>query len=233
MKTILCLLLLSISIDVAGQRPKISFDAKNHNFGKVEAKDGVVSHAFAFTNKGSRPLLIIDVESSCGCTVPGWSDRPVLPGDSGEITVNFNPANLSGKFSKKITVYSSGDVATRLKITGEVIAPGDAAALYPFAIGSLRMSADTVRLSANRKARVVRIFNAGKKKISITSIMKPNHITVDQTPVVLLPGLRGDLVFLYSPVVPPPPAHDRVLITTSEGKTGMVNVNIIPDDLPR
>ncbi|MDR0765784.1 MAG: DUF1573 domain-containing protein [Odoribacteraceae bacterium] len=224
---ILYLLLLAMPLGVAGQRPRVVFDAKSHDFGKIEADGGTVTRTFTFTNKGVHPVLVIDAESSCGCTVTGWSDHPVLPGQAGEVTVTFNPANLQGKFSKKITVYFTGDLSVRLKISGEVIVPPvDVSMRYPFAIGSLRASADTVYLHAGKRSQVIRLFNAGKRKISITSIVKPNDITVDQTPVVLLPGFRGDLLFLYSPLAGRERAADRVLINTSEGVTWMVNVNM-------
>jgi hypothetical protein len=214
---------------VTAQRARIAFDEKHHQLGQIEEGNGIVSRTFTFTNKGNAPVIILDVESSCGCTVPEWSDHPVLPGKPGTITVNFNPANLSGKFSKKITIYFSGDVTADLRISGEVIAdPGDMERRYPVSVGALRMSADTVFLHAGKRSHIIHTFNAGKKKITITSIMKPNDVTIDQTPVLLLPGFRGDLVFFYSPTTGTGRETDRVLITTSEGVTGIVTVNRIP-----
>jgi hypothetical protein len=233
MRTGTLLLLFCLPLAVVGQRPRIVFDAKRHDLGKIEAGQGIVSRTFVFTNKGTLPLSIIDVESSCGCTIPGWSDHPVLPGRSGEITVNLNPANLSSKFNKEIIVYSSGNVATRLRITGEVLAgPTDAGINYPVAVGSLRLSTDTVRLDAGNRSRIIQLFNAGRKSISITSITKPAELVVDQTPVLLLPGLRGNLVFIYTPLPGKERRDARVLLRTSEGLTGIIHVTFA-DDLPR
>ena len=224
MKTSL-LLLIFLPLAVVGQRPKIVFETKSHDFGKVEADNGIVSHAFTFANKGRVPLSIIDVETYCGCTVSRWDDHPVLPGQSGEIMVNLNPANLSGKFNKKITVYSSGNVVTHLKITGEVpTAVIDIEARFPVAVGSLRMSTGTVHLNDGQRSRVIQLFNAGKKNITITSITKPPDIQIDITPVILLPGFRGNLVLLRTPIEGSARATGNILLTTSENLTGIIRV---------
>jgi len=68
-------------------------------------------------------LIISDVKSSCGCTVPSKPTEPILPGKTGKIEVkyNMNP----GPIRKTITVesnavnYDEGRVA--LKIKGEVV----------------------------------------------------------------------------------------------------------------
>jgi hypothetical protein len=228
MKTTTLLLLLALPVAVAGQRARIVFDSRSHHLGKIEASKGAVSHAFTFTNKGDIPLFILDAESACGCTVPGWSEHPVLPGQTGSITVNLDPHGLSGTFNKRITVYSSGNVATQLKITGEVVVdPVDVERLYPFAIGSLRLSTDTIQLNASKLSRVIQLLNAGKRKISITSVTKPDEVMVDYTPPVLPPGARGNIVFIYTPAA----GHEkgklaRVLVRTSEGVTGTINVKL-------
>jgi hypothetical protein len=79
--------------------------------------------AFEFTNTGDAPLIIKDVKSSCGCTVPSWPKEPIAPGKSGKIEVkyNMNP----GPIRKTITVQSNAvnhpDGVVALKLKGEVI----------------------------------------------------------------------------------------------------------------
>ncbi|MDR1414603.1 MAG: DUF1573 domain-containing protein [Odoribacteraceae bacterium] len=226
----LLFLLLSLPLAVTGQRPKILFTEKTHDFGRIEATGGSLSHTFTFVNKGSVPVLIIDAETSCGCTVPEWSNHPVLPGDRGTLTVNLSPAGLSGRFTKRITVYSSGNTTTRLEISGEVIARAlDLQRDYPFAIGSLRAATDTIRLDAATRSRIIPLINDGKKKIAITSISKPGDITIDYTPVLFLPGSRGSLVFIYNPAGESAQTRrESVTLHTSEGATGTIHVTITP-----
>ena len=112
------------SISFAQNGPKIVFSAKDNtiDYGRVtKNEDG--SRDFTFTNTGNAPLIITNVLSTCGCTVPTKPNEPIMPGKTGKITVKYNMA--PGPIRKTITVesnavnYEGGRVA--LKIKGEVI----------------------------------------------------------------------------------------------------------------
>jgi hypothetical protein len=67
-----------------------------------------VEHTFSFRNTGSEPLVITNVQVTCGCTTPkGWPRDPIQPGDGGEITVGFNTSGKSGRQHKPVTVISN------------------------------------------------------------------------------------------------------------------------------
>lgn len=85
----------------------IQYDKDEHDFGNIKEGD-IVYFDFNFTNTGQGPLIVQDVETRCGCTVPEWTSKPVLPGDKGTIQVAFNGKNLEGKQSKAIVVYTNG-----------------------------------------------------------------------------------------------------------------------------
>ncbi|MFV8356011.1 DUF1573 domain-containing protein [Flavobacterium sp. XS1P32] len=112
------------SIGFAQNGPKIEFEAKDNtiDYGKVNKNDNG-SRDFIFTNTGNAPLIISNVLSTCGCTVPTKPEEPILPGKKGKITVKYNMA--LGPIRKTLTVesnavnYEGGRVA--LKIKGEVI----------------------------------------------------------------------------------------------------------------
>jgi hypothetical protein len=76
-----------------------------------------------FKNTGDAPLIITNVQSTCGCTVPTKPKEPILPGQTDKIDVkyNMNP----GPIRKTITVESNAVNVTggmiALKIKGEVI----------------------------------------------------------------------------------------------------------------
>jgi len=79
-----------------------------------------VSHEFRFTNKGKVPLVITNVQASCGCTTPDWSKDPVPPGQQGFIKATFN-AGAVGQFDKTVTVTANIENGTALlRIKGEV-----------------------------------------------------------------------------------------------------------------
>lgn len=114
------------------------FDTTEWDFGTFRELDGTVSHTFSYTNKGSVPIVIERVKVDCGCTAPKYDRIPVAPGEKGTIEIVFDPHNYSGKFSKRITIYSDeGRNRNLLTVTGNVIGrPRSLEEDYPFALGS-------------------------------------------------------------------------------------------------
>lgn len=104
----------------ASKFPVIEFDKTEHDFGEIEAKKSVTT-VFNYKNVGDAPLVITDIKSSCGCTVPqDWSRDPLAPGDSGKFSVTFNGSG-SNKVSKTITVTANTEKGKEtVKITAFV-----------------------------------------------------------------------------------------------------------------
>ena len=126
MKKILFLAVLLVNaVGFAQTGAKIEFKDKDNtiDYGTVNKVDDNGIRSFEFTNTGDAPLIITNVQSTCGCTVPSKPTEPILPGKTGKIDVkyNMNP----GIIRKTITVESNavntenGRVA--LKIKGEVV----------------------------------------------------------------------------------------------------------------
>ena len=134
-----CILLLSVSV----VRAQLVFEPDYHDFGTIREVDGKVSCTFTGVNRGTRPVVLLDVVVSCGCTVPEYSRKPVLAGDTTRIVVTYDPAYRPGRFSKELAVYSSDrrKVAT-LTIGGTVVPrPKSIEELYPVdAGGGVRLS---------------------------------------------------------------------------------------------
>lgn len=98
----------------------IEFEVETLDYGKV-AKNSDGTRTISFTNSGDAPLVISDVKSSCGCTVPTYSKAPILPNNTGEITVKYDTAKV-GAFTKKITILSNATEASKIiRIKGEVV----------------------------------------------------------------------------------------------------------------
>src|SRR5918993_1603144 len=87
--------------------PVITFEKKSHDFGDIVQGDKV-EETFKFTNTGTEPLIITNVQVTCGCTTPkGWPRDPIMPGGKAEITIAFNSAGKMGKQNKVVTVVSN------------------------------------------------------------------------------------------------------------------------------
>jgi hypothetical protein len=126
-KTVALLTMVLISsFGFAQNGPKIEFKAKDNtiDYGTTTKKKDNGVRSFEFTNTGDAPLIITNVLSTCGCTVPTKPEAPIMPGKTGKIDIKYNMA--PGPIRKTITVesnavnYDSGRVP--LKIKGEVIA---------------------------------------------------------------------------------------------------------------
>lgn len=106
---------------------KIEFKDKDNtiDYGTVTKDSDSGIRTFVFTNTGDQALIITNVQSTCGCTVPTKPTEPIMPGKTGKIDVkyNMNP----GPIRKTITVesnavnYEGGKVP--LKIKGTVVVP--------------------------------------------------------------------------------------------------------------
>ncbi|MBP6183769.1 MAG: DUF1573 domain-containing protein [Saprospiraceae bacterium] len=75
----------------------------SYNFEKVHLGEERVT-IFTFLNSGTKPLVIDNVRTTCGCTAPEWDNTPVLPGESGVIRIEFRP-NRKGITEKHIKVW--------------------------------------------------------------------------------------------------------------------------------
>ncbi len=102
--------------------PVMTFEKKSHDFGTLHEGD-VVKYVYKFKNTGNAPLIIEKIRASCGCTVPsGWKKEPIMPGESGEFTVQFNTRNKIHKQHKTVTVYCNTKNKTeRVTFTANVI----------------------------------------------------------------------------------------------------------------
>ncbi len=124
-KTVLMLFvgMLSLGIYAQDATAKIEFKSETIDYGEIaKGSDGV--RVFEFTNTGTAPLVISNVKSSCGCTIPKKPEDPILPGKTGQIEVKYD-TNRVGPIRKAITVTSNADTPTKvLKIKGTVKAEG-------------------------------------------------------------------------------------------------------------
>ena len=113
--TLIVILFLSISINAQ----EFKFEKEIIDYGKID-KGANGERVFVFTNVGDAPLIIKNIQSSCGCTVPKKPEKPIMPGEKGEIKVSYDTKRVGG-FSKMITIYSNAKIARKvIKIKGYV-----------------------------------------------------------------------------------------------------------------
>jgi len=200
----LFLIMTLVTLHAQTKDAYISFDFVVHDFGRIEEAKGPVTVKFEFTNTGSQPLLIKQVQASCGCTSPSWSREPVLPGKKGFVSATYNPKSRPGPFSKTITVTSNAaNPSMLLTIKGDVEAkPQTLEDVYRYNMG------DKIRLKTNHMsfARVVKdqqgsaevdIVNVSDKPVQIGFNRMPAHLKIVADPEILQPGQKGVITGTY------------------------------------
>jgi len=95
-----------------------------YDFGKIKQSVPVVTY-FEIKNISDKPLVVENTWGSCGCTTPEKIEKPIAPGETAKLKVNYNAAAL-GAFSKDVYIKFAGvETPKDVKITGETL---DAAA---------------------------------------------------------------------------------------------------------
>jgi len=99
--SLLVVLFLSFSLNAQ----EFKFQEEVIDYGKIDkGSDG--AKVFIFKNIGDQPIIIKKIQSSCGCTVPKKPEKPIMPGEDGEIKVSYDTKRVGG-FSKSITILSN------------------------------------------------------------------------------------------------------------------------------
>lgn len=103
--------------------PVIEFDNEEFDFGLI-AQGEQVYHVFKLENTGESDLILSDIKTTCGCTVPkNWPKHPIAPGESAEIEVQYDGSG-TGLVKKLITVTANTKPAySKLYLKGKVVGP--------------------------------------------------------------------------------------------------------------
>lgn len=178
----------------------VEFQQRVHDFGTIKEVNGPVSYDFVFVNRGNSPILIKNVESSCGCTSPEWTKQPILPGKTGYVKATFDPKDRPGYFDKTITVFSNAkNPVVELKIKGSV--EGRTRTVldeYPYELPSgLRLPLDHISLMKVRKGTMKSmtygVYNNAGKSVKVSFAGLPVWLKAAIEPQQIEAGKTGTL----------------------------------------
>lgn len=106
--------------------PEIKFEEETHDFGRITQGEKV-AFGFKFKNEGGSNLIISSANGSCGCTVPEYPKKPILPGEEAVVNVVFSSEGKSGMVEKSVTVVTNCEPSTRIiYIKANIIVPTSA-----------------------------------------------------------------------------------------------------------
>jgi len=99
-----CALILALTAPVQAQ--VVGVEPLSHDFGDLKQQQ-TVSTTVTVTNNGAGLLQIENVEADCGCTIPTLEKYSLAPGESTEITIEFNSKKFNGKVRKVVHIETN------------------------------------------------------------------------------------------------------------------------------
>ena len=83
------MILFTLSLESQEKVAEVTFEKILIDYGIIDhGVDG--KRTFNFKNTGTAPLIFNRIYSSCGCTIPKKPEKPILPGESGSIDVEYD-----------------------------------------------------------------------------------------------------------------------------------------------
>jgi hypothetical protein len=194
---IFSLLIIGIALKAQIATTKMQVSSTEHDFGTFKEEAGRQTFDFIVTNTGTEPLIIQNVQASCGCTTPEWTKQPIPAGAKGKVTAIYDPANRPGQFNKTLSVYTNTKPeVTVLVIKGEVV-PHEKTVeeLFTFQVGQIRFESNHLAFTnvkkTEKKMRVMQLINTSAAPVKVEFDGLPPHLTLVSNPETLKPGQKG------------------------------------------
>ncbi|MDD2583530.1 MAG: DUF1573 domain-containing protein [Bacteroidales bacterium] len=200
-KPFLITVLLALYSISYSQQSNVKFNKTVHDFGDIMLNSGHHSCNFSFKNISNQPVVIQTVISSCGCAQPKWTKQPIMPNESGNISVTFLNDQGPYPFDKSLTVYITGEpkpiilrlkgvVHKKLKSLSE---------LFPENYNGLSFRKSYIDFGSiakdNVNSLVIEVANTSNKKIEVTFTNLKEGLSIKPNPIVIEANKRDNLVF--------------------------------------
>lgn len=206
MKRILTLLYIGIASAVAASAaPEATFLSEVYDFGAFDEDDGTVSCEFRYVNTGDEPLVIVAARATCGCTTSSYTKEAVEPGDTGVVTVKYNPTGRPGRFAKKVYIDFNTDRPRRtLLVKGVVIGSSNTLrGRYPVDAGMLKLRNNTLMMGevtvGKGKSAFFEVYNATPDTLAPQWSNLPEGLTVNTSTPAIPPGEQASYTFYLLP----------------------------------
>lgn len=112
MKLFFAIILIAMSSALGfGQEAELRFDKKVHKFPDAEEGE-MLEHTFSFQNTGTEPLIFKDYKVTCPCTKVIFPDRPIAPGEKGQLKLTFDTKGKSYYQDRVIEIFSNSKRGT-------------------------------------------------------------------------------------------------------------------------
>jgi hypothetical protein len=194
---IFSLLILGVTAKSQIASTKMQLSTTEHDFGTFKEEEGRQTFDFIVTNTGTEPLIIQNVQASCGCTTPEWTKQPIPAGAKGKVTAIYDPKDRPGQFNKTLSVHTNTKPeVVVLVIKGEVVAHEKTVEeLFTFPVGAIRFESNHLAFTnvkkTEKKMRVMQLINTSTSPVKLEFDGLPPHLTLKSNPETLKPGQKG------------------------------------------
>jgi hypothetical protein len=214
--TIVAILLISFPSSAQKKKKSKNQDVQKHaimsfakseiDIGTIKDSDKPVTHIFRFTNTGNAPLQITKLQTTCGCTTPEYSDKPVLPGREGIIKVAYDPKGKSGRIDQSVIIVANTVPNIHiLRLKGNVHhiqkKPSDVD-FYPIKSGNLRFATTNIQKGefydiGIDSSYILDIYNESSSPVMINRIKSAGHINIIGLPTLIPGKASSKFMILY------------------------------------
>jgi hypothetical protein len=179
--------------------PRVQVDQADFNFGTMQ-QGRRKSHTFVFKNLGAAPLKLRVGKPTCKCTVGSVTERPIPPGESGTVTLEWTAITGSGPFRQSAPVYTNDPLNSTIELVihGEVT---DAEGIEP-----RELAFDTVPVGESKSASVF-VMAMLQDNLVVTDPQLSDPMLRDKFEVKIIPVAQADL--------PNPKAKSGVVVTVT------------------
>lgn len=221
-------------------QPVAQWATTSHDFGVFPESMGDRTFSFVINNTGDSSLVVLRVQSSCGCTVVKRPTQPIEPGAQATIDVTYVPTGRPGPFEKTVWVYTNSvPRRTALSIKGSVVgSPESVKQYFPVPAGDLQFTSLIMAAGELKKGQihnsVITAYNSGSDTLVVGGFdNNTSHITCYAIPDTVPPGGITTMSFFFDSTRTPVWGinDNTVTILVSKlhgnGETTKINANLV------
>jgi hypothetical protein len=218
---------------------KLAWKINRIDLGTVLEEQGIQPVTFEYTLSQGSFFVIQEVVPDCGCTRVSYSKDSLKIGESGKISIAFDPSSAAGFFSKLVLVKGNqGQVQDSLFIEGIALPyPADLERNYPVKLGFLGLRMKKVSMGDvfdnEPKVKYLEFFNYGSQTLKAEDFYAkaPAYIQIQQVQDLVRPQERGLLKISYEARQRPElgSVSDKIWINWGKEEEGKMELEVLAD----
>lgn len=204
MKRITTLIALFMAASALMAQPKISVETQQ-KLGDISFQTPKTV-TFRVKNTGNKPLVIKEVQPSCGCVSVNFSTAAIAPGKQSAITAVYDAA-MMGTFYRELAIYSNASpeplyVGFRGRVV-ETLNAEDFAGDYPVDLGFVRLNTNAIEFNdvnkGDRPVAELMVANTGDEDYTPQLMHLPPYLEAECFPRTIRKGRAGKVrIMLHS-----------------------------------